>query len=148
MEKVLEFMNSYSVTIVIASIMVMAFARSIVKIFKMGAMFKADLATKKELREFEDEVRRDMRGYCGQIQKAVTDSCLAVINDKLKDIEEAKKTAIDMRIMKTQLETEMKNAMEKIDEVKQVSNTVRSLSAQVSRLEYNKDNQNERRIEK
>ena len=54
--------------------------------------------------------RRDMRGYCGQIQKAVTDSCLAVINDKLKDIEEAKKTAVDMQIMKTQLETEMKNA--------------------------------------
>ena len=69
------------------------------------------------LREVEDEVRRDMRGYCGQIQKAVTDSCLAVINDKLKDIEEVKKTAIDMRIMKTQLETEMKNAMEKIDAV-------------------------------
>ena len=71
------------------------------------------------------------------------------VNNYMKNIvEEAKKTAIDMRIMKTQLETEMKNAMEKIDEVKQVSNTVRSLSAQVSRLEYNKDNQNERRIEK
>lgn len=148
MEKILEFMNSYSVTIVIASIMVMAFARSIVKIFKMGATFKADLATKKELREFEDEVRRDMRGYCGQIQKAVTDSCLAVINDKLKDIEETKKIATEMKVMKAQLETEMKNTMEKLDEVKQVSNTVRTLSAQVSRLEYNKDNQGERRIEK
>jgi len=136
-----------SLTITIAGIMVIAFAKSIVKIFRMGATFKADLASKKELLDFEAEIRKDMRGYAIQIQKSVTDAAMTVINNKLKDIDDVKDIAADMKIMRNQLETEIKSATEKYTDMKSIGDTVRSLKNSVSRLEYNKDNMSDRRKE-
>ena len=147
MDGFLEFLNSYSVMITIAGIMIIAFARSIIRIFRMGVTFKTELATKDEMREFEAEMRRDMRGYCIQIQKVVTDAAMNVINNKLKDIEDVKHAAEDMRVMKAQIEAEIKVALEKYDEMKAVSDNVRVLTNKVQRLEYGADNRNDRRKE-
>ena len=136
MEGFLSFLNSYSVMITIAGVMIIAFARSIIRIFKMGVTFKTELATKEELKEFEAEMRKDMRGYCIQIQTAVTDAALRVIQEKLKDIEGTKKAAEDMRVMKAQMEAEMKTTLEKYEEIKGLADNVRTLSNKVQRLEY------------
>ena len=96
-------LSNTSVIITIATIMVIAFARSITKIFKMGVTFKADLATKTEQREFEAEIRRDMRGYAVQIQKSVQDSVMVTVNNRLKDIEDAKQAQQIFKSLKPKL---------------------------------------------
>lgn len=148
MENFINLLSSYSVVIVVATIMIIAFAKCITRIFRMGATFKADLASKKELLDFEAEIRKDMRGYAIQIQKSVTDAAMTVINNKLKDIDDVKDIATDMKVMKSQLESEIKNATEKYDDMKSIGDSVRSLKNSVTRLEYNKDNTFDRRTEK
>lgn len=137
METILNLLNSYSMIIVIATIMVIAFAKCIIKIFRMGVTFKTDIVTREELADFESESRRDMRGYAVQIQKLVTDAAMKVIDNRLKDMDETKKAVVDMKVMKAELETEIKNASEKYDDIKTLSDTVRNLSQRIQRLEYN-----------
>ena len=115
----------------------------------MGVNFKSNLASHKELIEFESEIKKDMRGYAVQIQKSVMDACLKVIEAKLSNIEEIQKTAVDIKVMKTELESEMKHTMEKYDEIKSVADSVRTLSNKVQRLEFNSETKNmTRRTEK
>ena len=148
MNAILEFLNNSSIMMTIAGILIIAFAKSIIKIYKMGVTDKSHQVTREELIEFENQMRTDMRGYTGQIQKVVLEACLKVIDSKLKDIDDVKDAAVDMRIMKTELETEIKSALEKYDEIKSVSDSVRSLGNKVSRLEYNNENSTIRRTEK
>ena len=110
MDAFLGLLNSYSIIIPIATVMIIAFTKAIIKIFNMGIMFKSNTVTRDELKEFEDSIRQDMRGYAVQIQKLVTTSSLTVINDRLKEVDEVKKSATEMKIMKTELQAEMKNA--------------------------------------
>ena len=148
MEQFLNILNSYSVMIMIAGVAIIAFAKSIIKIYKIGATDKAHQVTREELVAFENQMRTDMRGYTGQIQKIVLEACLKVIESKMKDIEDVKNVATDMKIMKAELEAEIKTALEKYDEIKSVSDSVRTLGNKVSRLEYNSDNSTMRRTEK
>lgn len=148
MEQILKFLNSYSVMIMIAGVVIIAFAKAIIKIYKMGATDKAHQVTRSELTDFENQMRTDMRSYTGQIQKVVLEACLKVIDAKLKDIDEVKGTAVDMKVMKAELEAEIKTTMEKYDEIKSVSDSVRSLGNKVSRLEYNDATSNTRRTER
>lgn len=149
MDKIIEFFNSISDTlfVTIIGIMLMAFAKSITKIFKMGAMFKSEFATRQEQREFEEEIRRDMRGYASQIQQTVLTSTLRITEEKLKDIDEIRKSAIEIKALKLQIDNELKMINEKYDEVKAVGDEVRSLSQKVQRLEYGEANSMQRRTE-
>lgn len=140
METIIEFLNSTSVIVTIISLLVMGFAKSIISIFRLGVTFKSNLATKAELNAFESEMRKDMRAYATQIQKSVTDACMRVIDAKLKDIEGAQNAVTDMKILKAQLETEIEHALEKYDEIKNVGDSIRSLSNRVQRLEYKDGN--------
>lgn len=130
-------MGDYGMLITIATIMVIAFARCIIKIFRMGVMFNSDLATKNELKSFEEEIRRDMRGYAIQIQESVLKSVMIVVENKLRDIQEAKNAAVDIKVTKAELEVEIKNALSKLDDVKSLGDSVRQLNQRVSRIEFN-----------
>ena len=142
MDAFLGLLNSYSIIIPIATVMIIAFTKAIIKIFNMGIMFKSNTVTRDELKEFEDSIRQDMRGYAVQIQKLVTTSSLTVINDRLKEVDEVKKSAIEMKIMKTELQAEMKNAIEKCNDAAALQGEVRNLSTRVQRLEYNQQQSN------
>lgn len=137
MEFIFSLLENTSVIIVIATIMIIAFSKCITKIFRMGVTFKADLATKAELNDFEAEIRRDMRGYAIQIQKSVIDAVMIVINNKFKDVDDMKSAALDIKVIKAEIEMELKNISAKTAEIQDVSNTVRSLNNRVQRLEFN-----------
>ena len=136
MHIVLELLNSSTVLTTVVGLLVVAFAKSIVKIFQMGVYFKSELASKQELRDFENEMRRDLRSYCIQIQKTVTEATMTVINNKLKDIEESKDVAVEMRVLKAELEAELRNVIERSEEVRSSADTLRTLANKVSHLEY------------
>ena len=135
MDAFLKFLNSYSVIITIASVMVIAFARTIIKIFRLGVTFKTELATKEEQRVFEEEVRKDMRAYSVQIQKLVTDSVMTVLNNKMADVESAKDAITEIKVMKAEIDAEIKNALDRLDEMKVINDSVRALGNKVSRIE-------------
>ena len=130
--------------------MIIAFAKSIIRIFRMGVQYKADLVTRQEQQRFEEEVRRDMRGYASQIQKSVMESIMNVISARMKDIEAANKAAVDMQIMKAEMDAELKKMDEKYEEMKQMTDTIRTLNNKVQRLEYGAQQQQStvRRTEK
>ena len=141
-DQILNLLSSTSVVIFIAGIMVIAFARSIIRIFRMGAQWKTEFATRQEQREFEAEIRKDMRNYAVQIQKAVTDAVMVVIEQNMKDIESSKEIYTEMQVMKAELEVEMKNALEKVDTIKATEDSVRALKNRVDRLEFRDSNSN------
>lgn len=149
MDKFLDFLNSWSVLAVIIGLVMIGFSKAIISIFRMGVTFKSNLASKKELNDFEAEIRADMRGYTAQIQKAVTDVCVRIINEKLKGIDTVQSSVEEIKILKAEIEVEIKHAMEKFDEVKGVGDSVRALGNKVSRIEYQTSNSTgERRTEK
>lgn len=132
----IEFLNSNTVLTTVVGILIVAFAKAIIKIFQMGVYFKADLASKQELRQFENEMRRDMRSYCIQIQKTVTEAVMIIINNKLKDIEESREVATEMRVLRAEIEAELRNVIERSEEVRSAADTVRTLSNKVAHIEY------------
>lgn len=149
MDKFIEILNSSTVLTAVVSLLVIAFAKTIISIFRLGVTFKSNLASRSELREFEAEMRKDMRGYATQIQKSVTDACMRVIDAKLKDVEGVQETAAEIKVLKAELEAEIKHALEKYDEIKSIGDSVRSLSNKVTRMEYKDSTSNTaRRTEK
>ena len=149
MDKFIEILNSSTVLTAVVSLLVIAFAKTIISIFRLGVTFKSNLASRSELREFEAEMRKDMRGYATQIQKSVTDACMRVIDAKLKDVEGVQETAAEIKVLKAELEVEIKHALEKYDEIKSIGDSVRSLSNKVTRMEYKDSTSNTaRRTEK
>lgn len=148
MENLIKILNSSTIVTGVVGIIVIAFARSIIKIFRMGVTWRTELATQKELREFEADVRKDMRAYCVQIQELVLKSAMNVINNKLKDIDDAKNALTEIKVLKAEFDAQMKAMDEKYEEIRTVGNTVRTLTNKVSRIEYNADSKtSERRSE-
>lgn len=136
MDLINNILGSVPFIIFIATIMMIAFARCIIKIFKMGATFKTELATKKEMRDFETDMRKDMRAYCLQIQEIVTKSTMQIIENKLHDIEDVKSASTDIKVIKAELESKFDMMNEKFDEIKVVADTTRQMNARIQRLEY------------
>lgn len=149
MDKFLEILNSTSVVLALATILIIAFARCIIRIFRMGATWKTEFATKKEQKDFEESMRKEMRGYAVQIQKVVTDAAVTIINSKLSDIEDAKKAAEDVKEIEIKLNAALEKENERYDELKGVSGKLNALSNTVARLDYNgiSGNQTNRRSE-
>lgn len=149
MDKILDFLNSWSVIAVVIGLVFIGFSKAVISIFRMGVTYKSNLASRSELREFEAEMRKDMRSYATQIQKSVTDACMRVIDAKLRDVENVQETATEIKLLKNELELEIKHALEKYDEIKSVGDSVRALSNKVTRMEYKDSTSNTaRRTEK
>ena len=92
-------------------------------------------------------MRKDMRGYATQIQKSCTESVMNVVEREMKPMDDIKETADNMKIVKAQVDSSLKNIEEKYDEIKQIGDTVRVLNVKVNRLEYGKETASERRTE-
>ena len=65
----------------------------------------------------------------------------------MKPMDDIKETADNMKIVKAQVDSSLKNIEEKYDEIKQIGDTVRVLNVKVNRLEYGKETASERRTE-
>lgn len=149
MDKFLDFLNSWSVIAVIIGLVFIGFSKAVISIFRMGVTYKSNLASRSELKDFEAEMRKDMRSYATQIQKSVTDACMRVIDTKLRDVENVQETATEIKLLKNELELEIKHALEKYDEIKSVGDSVRALNNKVTRMEYKDSTSNvARRTEK
>lgn len=147
MDKFIEFLSNPTVLTTIIGLLVLGFAKTIVKIYTMGMTAKKDLVTKAEQQKFEETVRQDMRGYATQVQKTVMDTSLRVIERELKGISGFKDDVAEVQLMKVQLETEMKNALKDLDQMSELSSQVRILSSKVARLEYGEKASSDRRSE-
>ena len=150
MNEFFQFLEKFSTAINTAIIgaLVIAFAKAIVRIFRMGATFKGDMASKEDLSELRKEVKGDMRAYATNIQKSVLDATMKVIDHRLANIDQFSETATEMKVLKVEIEGEVKRAIESADENKALGDTVRSLTNRVTRLEYGDGNKTERRTEK
>jgi hypothetical protein len=123
------------------------FVRSIVSIFQLGMNFgKSELI--KGQKEFEKTMIADIRDYKDELLKVVMVTSMETIKEKLKDVDTIQRTAQDMKSMSAKLEIQIKNAMDKVEEVRGMSDNLRALSSKVERLEYGQDNQDVRRREK
>lgn len=136
MDKIIELLNSNTILVTALTLLITAFAKTIVKIFNMGVMFKSNLATKKDQKDFESEMKSDMRAYANQIQQITLQSCMKVIEKQFKDYSDIKTIASDMKALKAQMDAESKITLEKYSEVRNMGETVRTLSNKVQRLEY------------
>jgi len=150
MSEFFQFIEKFSTAINTAVIgaLVIAFAKAIVRIFRLGATFKGDMASKEDLAELRKEVKGDMRAYATNIQKSVLDATMKVIDHRLANIDSLSQAATDMKVMKAEIEAEVKRALESVDANKGLGDTVRSLSNRLTRLEYGDGNKIERRSEK
>jgi len=124
------------------------FMRATIGIFRLGATFKVEFATKKEQKEFEKQIISDLRDYKDELLKVTMAGAMEVIREKLKDVETIQQTANEMKATEAKLEIQIKSAMDKVEEVRGMADNLRSLNAKVERLEYGKDNTDIRRKER
>jgi uncharacterized protein YPO0396 len=148
MEWLTNLINNQAFLFTMATLAFTIFMRATISIFRMGATFKTEFATKKEQKEFEKQVISDLRDYKDELLKVVMAGAMEVIREKLKDIDTIQQTAADMKATETKLEIQLKSAMEKVDEVRGMSDNLRSLNAKVDRLQYGQDNAEIRRKER
>jgi hypothetical protein len=148
MEWLTSLISSAPFWVAMASLAFSIFAKSIMTIFRMGATFKVQFATKNEQKEFEKQVISDLRDYKDELLKVVMAGAMEVIREKLKDVDIIQQTANDMKATEARLEIQIKSAMEKVEEVRGMADNVRSLNAKVDRLQYGQDQSDIRRKER
>ena len=140
-----NLLSSSSVVIGVIGLGAWAIFRSGSKIFKEGIYFKSELVSKKEMREFEESIRKDMRGYRVELQKVILDTCMREIKSALKDVESFKKDSDAMKELKIKLEHSLKDLNEKYDEIKGFGNNISALQRKVQKLELGSDSNEVRR---
>jgi len=121
--------------------------RSIIGVFKLGLSFRAQFATKEDQKEFEKEMKKDLRDYKDELLKVVMAASMEIIREKLSDIENIQEMANAMKVTERELEIKIRSAMEKVEEVRSMSDNIRSLNAKVDRLIYGQDQGTMRRKE-
>jgi len=132
--------------IIFATLVFTVFAKVVINIFMMGVKFKSDYATKRDQLRFETEMKEDMRGYRDELLSTVMVSAMEMIREKLTEIKDIREVAQTIKIIEKELEVKIKMVMDKVDEIKSLSDNVRSLDKKVERLQYG-DNKNTRRKE-
>jgi len=140
--------NQVAIIITVSTLMMTLFARTIIKVFRLGVTFKTQLATKEEMNKFEEDIRRDLRAYKEEISTVVMTTSIQIINDKLKDVSDIHKLLSEMKSLKAVMDVEIKNMMRKVDEVYSLSDAVRILTNKVNRMEFGNDNTTARREDK
>jgi glutamine synthetase type III len=126
----------------------MGFAKSIIKIFNMGVMFKTNLATKKEQKEFEERIRQDLINYKEEIQRTVLSICLRTIEREMRNVDTINNTANELKVSSETIKNKMDDLDAKYEEFKEVATKVRALGDKVQRLEFGRDTTIGRRSEK
>lgn len=145
---VMGILNSAVGTTLSITALITILWRSAIGIYNKGKTDKKELVTKQEMKDFEADTRKDMRGYVRQITDTVTDSSMRIIEKELKPLDDIMSTANEMKVMKVNIDNTLKQMNEKYDDIKQIGDTVRSLTTKVTRIEYGKENATERRSEK
>ena len=123
------------------------FASTVFWIFRQAVLFRTELVSKKEQKEFEKEVENNLRNYKEELAEVVLAAAMEVIKEKLKDFDEIKNLASDAKVTEAKLKLLIDDAIEKVNEVRSMSDNLRSLNAKVDRLEYGKDQAGIRRKE-
>lgn len=123
------------------------FARTVFWIFRQAVLFRTELVSKKEQKEFEKEIENNLRNYKEELAEVVLAAAMEVIKEKLKDFDEIKNLASDAKVTEAKLKLLIDDAIEKVNEVRSMSDNLRSLNAKVDRLEYGKDQAGIRRKE-
>jgi Fic family protein len=136
-----------TILILLATTMFTVFAKTIIHIFRMGALFRAEYATKEEQKRFEKEVKSDLRDYKDELLKVVMSASMEMIREKLSDINDIQATANQIKITEKELELKIRNAMEKVDEIRGMADNVRALNQKVDRLVYGQEQAGVRRKE-
>jgi hypothetical protein len=124
------------------------FAKTIITIYRFGVSFRSQFVTKNEQKQFEKEMVSDMKDYKDELLKVVLSASMETIRDKLKDVDTIQNTANDMKLLTKELDIKIKNAMEKVDEVRSMGENVRSLGKRLDRMEYDQTTTEVRRKER
>jgi fumarate reductase subunit C len=135
-----SFLQNPAIIITLATLVFTVFAKSIVGIFKMGINFSERDISEKQLK-FEKQIITDLRSYKEELLRVTLTAAMEAINDKLKDVNAIKEAASNMKAIETKVEIQVKTALEKMDEVKAMSDNLRALNAKVERLQYGDQSQ-------
>ena len=73
---------------------------------------------------------------------------MRIIEKELKPLDDVVAMSNEMKVTKQQIDSDLKLMNDKYDEIKQIGDTVRSLSTKVTRIEYGQEASNERRTER
>jgi len=128
-------------------VLVTAFAKSIIKIFKLGVAFKHEFVSKEEFIQFKLEIKKDMQSWKSELETRILETCMRTINREVRDIDDFKDTARQIESDKKVMENQIKNMTDKYDEVKSIGDNVRVLNTKITRLEYGEKNSDKRRTE-
>lgn len=144
---VMSILNSAVGTTLSITAAVTIVFRAVLKIYNLGKSDKKNLITREDMKEFENSTRKDVQSYARQITNTVSDSVMRIIEKELKPLDDVKEMSTEMKIAQLKVENDMKMMSEKYDEIKQIGDTVRSLSTKVNRIEYGQDTTVGRRSE-
>lgn len=135
-----DLLGNPTVIVTILGLLIIAFAKSIINIFKLGVAYKAEFATKEEQKIYEEEMKKDMRNYAKQIQETVMMACLRIIEKELVDVKNVKEIESNMIKLQAKMEAEIKVTMEKYDEIQNVADSIHQINNRVTKLEYSQQN--------
>jgi hypothetical protein len=148
MEWFTTLISSPAFWVTMATLAFTIFMRATITIFRMGASFRTEFATKNEQKEFEKQIIKDLREYKDELLKVTMAASMEMIREKLKDVDTIQQTSQEMKSTEARLEIQIKSAMEKVEEIRGMADNVRSLNAKVERLQYGQDQTDIRRKEK
>lgn len=137
--------NSAAIFSILLTVILTIFARCIVQIFRLGVNFKSTLTTKDEMVSFQREVREDMKHYKTELTEAVMSTSVKIIEEKLKDLQEIRTIAIDMKQFEGRLSEQIKTIDEKYSEIKSVNENLKSLHNRVEILSMQQGNETQQR---
>lgn len=134
MEWLNELLSSTPVVTFIYTLCLTMFGRLVIKVYNWGKMDKKGLVTKQEFKEFEKNMRSDMREYRQEIQDVVMQTCLREVDKSTKEIKEFRRTAEEMKVQSKVSEERMKSYDEKMGRLDNIEEEQRYMNSKIKRM--------------
>lgn len=127
--------NSGMIFTILLTVVLTLFSKMVIKIFRYGVNYSNELASKSDFESFKREIRLDMRAYKDEVVKSIMNTCMKLIEERLKDIDNVRNAASDLKVFQAEIKAQLKAMNAQYDELKSYSDNLRALNAKVSRLE-------------
>lgn len=131
-----SILNNTTVIVTTISIAASILCKVAIKIFRFGVNYKSNFASVEQQKDFESEVKEELRAAKSEIQENVLKSTMRVIERETAPLKELRSIQEDVKATKLNIDMQLKNVDSKYEDLRKTSDSVRDLEKRMNTLQY------------
>lgn len=144
-EKLLEFIQSKTVLILVATVALTAFMRASVKIYNAGRLSKNELVTKSEFEDYKLKEEQRQKESIKNVNQTLWDRANTKIDAKLSNIADIRQVAVDVKADSAVIKNDLKRVEQYDIKIAAMEERIVQLEKEVRRLKFGENTTENRR---